>query len=466
MMRALEKNLTEEMYVREGNLFFKFKNVEELKEFQEKLLRVTLEKAYENVPYWHRKFKEIGLKPEDIKNVDDLAKAYKKGLKITSYDLVKNFDELLPTWIRNNETSFTVFSSSGTKGIPKMVPYTPDAIERMSKMGLDMKELFLEVGDRVFNQLAPAPFSSGPMLLATVFSKFNRVVFEYVTQQPLPPEFINRLFDLYKFNVIVTSPLTAFNIGRILSKENKYSIKRMILSAEPTTEGLRKKIEEMFPSLEEIDTLYASTEYGVNAIGNVKIDELVVHPLNLFGVATEDGELVFYEEAEGKDVFTALHYPQTKPGIYLINYSHGDSIKQLGFGETKVCNKKVLGVIIRQPTRSDEILNLWGYKVDSRDLDLLPVENFGYVVLFNEREEEGIKKYSFIVRYVPPKDGKKMTQEEFLKILTHSNPPAYEFLYGMIKNEMLEIKFEERSLENLYDGIKVSPAKKTRLVRI
>ncbi|MEM1857567.1 MAG: hypothetical protein QW664_06015, partial [Thermoplasmata archaeon] len=172
MMRALEKNLTEEMYVREGNLFFKFKNVEELKEFQEKLLRVTLEKAYENVPYWHRKFKEIGLKPEDIKNVDDLAKAYKKGLKITSYDLVKNFDELLPTWIRNNETSFTVFSSSGTKGIPKMVPYTPDAIERMSKMGLDMKELFLEVGDRVFNQLAPAPFSSGPMLLATVFSKF------------------------------------------------------------------------------------------------------------------------------------------------------------------------------------------------------------------------------------------------------------------------------------------------------
>ncbi|MFH8120114.1 MAG: hypothetical protein QXS37_04910 [Candidatus Aenigmatarchaeota archaeon] len=466
MKEMLEKNLTKEMYIEGGNLFFKFKNVEELKEFQEKLLRPTLEAAYKNVPYWHRKFKEIGLKPEDIKNVDDLAKAYEKGLKITSDNLVKNFGELLPTWIRNNETSFTVFSSSGTKGFPKMVPYTPDAIERMSKMGLDMKELFSEVGDRVFNQLAPAPFSSGPMLLATVFSKSNRVVFEYVTQQPLPPEFINRLFGLYKFNVILTSPLAAFNIGHILSKENKNSVKRMILSAEPTTEGLRKKIEEMFPSLEEIDTLYASTEYGVNAIGNVKINELAVHPLNLFGVATEDGELVFYEEAEGKDVFTALHYPQTKPGIYFINYSHGDSIKQLGFGETEVCNKRILGVIIRQPTRSDEILNLWGYKVDSRDLDLLPVENFGYVVLFNEREEGGIKKYSFTVRYVPPKEGKKITKEDFLKVITHSNPPAYGFLEGMIKNGLLEIRFEERSPENLYDGIKVSPAKKTRLVRI
>ncbi|MEM4461223.1 MAG: hypothetical protein QXY70_03760 [Nanopusillaceae archaeon] len=466
MKEMLEKNLTKEMYIEGGNLFFKFENVKELREFQEKLLRPTLEAAYKNVPYWHRKFKEIGLKPEDIKNVDDLAKAYEKGLKITSDNLVKNFGELLPTWVKGYETSFTWFSSSGTKGTQKRVIYTRDSLKRTEKMFSDMKGLVLKRGDRVYSQVAPGPFISGPIVAVTLCNKHNPDVFELLVQQPLPPEFLNSLFEQHKFNVIIASSSAAVNIGRIISKENRNNVERMILSAEPTTMGICKKLMEMFPSLEEIDTLYASTEYGVNAIGNVEIDELVVHPLNLFGVATEDGELVFYEEAEGKDVFTALHHPQTKPGIYFINYSHGDSIKQLGFGETKVCNKKVLGVIIRQPTRSDEILNLWGYKVDSRDLDLLPVENFGYVVLFNEREEGGIKKYSFTVRYVQSKDGKKMTQEEFLKVLTHSNPPAYGFLEGMIKNGMLEIKFEERNPENLYDGIKASPAKKTRLVRI
>ena len=46
----------------------------ELEHFQQERLQALLKHAYENVPYYHRIFKGLKLKPEDIKNVDDLQK--------------------------------------------------------------------------------------------------------------------------------------------------------------------------------------------------------------------------------------------------------------------------------------------------------------------------------------------------------------------------------------------------------
>lgn len=46
----------------------------ELEAIQEKKLRAILNHAYRNVPYYHRLFDSVGVKPDDIKTIEDLSK--------------------------------------------------------------------------------------------------------------------------------------------------------------------------------------------------------------------------------------------------------------------------------------------------------------------------------------------------------------------------------------------------------
>ena len=85
---------------------------EEIKELQEKRLRALIKHAYENVPYYHKIFKEKGLKPLDIKTNEDLMK-----LPVTTRDDIRrNFDDLIA---RNyNLKKMILASTGGTTGEP------------------------------------------------------------------------------------------------------------------------------------------------------------------------------------------------------------------------------------------------------------------------------------------------------------------------------------------------------------
>ena len=45
----------------------------DLKKLQQKKLRSIIIHAYNNVPYYHKLFDSVNVKPSDIKNVDDLS---------------------------------------------------------------------------------------------------------------------------------------------------------------------------------------------------------------------------------------------------------------------------------------------------------------------------------------------------------------------------------------------------------
>ena len=51
-----------------------WKSNKELKILQEKRLRSVIKYSYEEIPLFHSKCKKVGVRPEDIKTVDDLAK--------------------------------------------------------------------------------------------------------------------------------------------------------------------------------------------------------------------------------------------------------------------------------------------------------------------------------------------------------------------------------------------------------
>jgi len=85
---------------------------EKLEEYQLQQLEKLLKHAYENVPYYRMVFDERGLKPKDIKNIDDL-----KKVPYLTKDIVRHN---LPDLIAQNypKSKLQYVNTGGTTGIP------------------------------------------------------------------------------------------------------------------------------------------------------------------------------------------------------------------------------------------------------------------------------------------------------------------------------------------------------------
>jgi phenylacetate-CoA ligase len=117
---------------------------EELEELQLRRLKSVAEKVYKNVPFYHRKFQEAGLAPEDIKSLADISR-----LPTTrKQDLRDNYPFGLFAVPR--EEVVRVHASSGTTGKPTVVGYTAKDIENWSDLmardfvmvGVEKKDIF------------------------------------------------------------------------------------------------------------------------------------------------------------------------------------------------------------------------------------------------------------------------------------------------------------------------------------
>lgn len=95
---------------------------EELRALQEKKLRVIVRHAYENVPFYHEKFKKSGIKPDDIKNLEDLQK-----IPITTKQEIRdNFPEKIVSKGVDIKKCWTPHTG-GSTGIPLTVVYDDQA---------------------------------------------------------------------------------------------------------------------------------------------------------------------------------------------------------------------------------------------------------------------------------------------------------------------------------------------------
>ena len=96
---------------------------EEIRAVQSERLINTVKRVYENVPLYRQRFDEMGIKPEDIKSVDDLSKlpfTYKQDLRDTyPYGL---FACPMSEVVR-------IHASSGTSGKQTVVGYTKNDLD-------------------------------------------------------------------------------------------------------------------------------------------------------------------------------------------------------------------------------------------------------------------------------------------------------------------------------------------------
>ncbi|ACX51338.1 Phenylacetate--CoA ligase [Ammonifex degensii KC4] len=101
---------------------------EELEELKLERLKSTVRHAYENVPFYRRKFQEAGIKPEDIRSLEDI-----RHLPFTTKeDLRENYPFGL--FAVPLKEIVRIHASSGTTGKPTVVGYTREDIEVWSEV--------------------------------------------------------------------------------------------------------------------------------------------------------------------------------------------------------------------------------------------------------------------------------------------------------------------------------------------
>jgi phenylacetate-CoA ligase len=94
----------------------------EIEAYQNERLRIVIKHAYDTVPFYRRRFGEIGLTPADVRSPADLSRIP----LLTKQDIRRHFDDLWSTSVprRLRRTGHT----SGTTGTPLTVGYDPETV--------------------------------------------------------------------------------------------------------------------------------------------------------------------------------------------------------------------------------------------------------------------------------------------------------------------------------------------------
>jgi phenylacetate-CoA ligase len=122
----------------------------ELEELQNKKLRAIVKHAYENTEFYHRKFKDAGVRPDDIRTVNDIHK-----LPFTTKAEVRehSMGSILSKGVDIN--SCKVIPTSGSTGKPLRAVYNQNAedyskavnLRSMMENGLKIRDKWVNIGD-------------------------------------------------------------------------------------------------------------------------------------------------------------------------------------------------------------------------------------------------------------------------------------------------------------------------------
>jgi phenylacetate-CoA ligase len=309
--------------------------------------------AYSNVPFYKKRFNEVGLRPESIKRLDDVPK-----LPFTvKTDLRDNY----PLGILAVPPShlYCLHASSGTTGKPIVVAYTRRDLERWGKlMGRTFDVAGVRKGDIVQNMYGYGLFTGG-----LGFHYGARAV--GATVVPTSTGNTKRQLMLLKdlrSTVVACTPsymvyLCEASRAEGYDPRNDFALRIGLFGAEPWSEEARKRIEDAF-GLCAHDCFGMSELYGPGvAIEceerkglHVWGDEFYVETIN-----PDTGE-VLEPGSEGELVFTML----SREAMPLLRYRTRDLSRV--FEEECSCGRQHVR-IQRIKGRSDDMLIIGGVNV-------------------------------------------------------------------------------------------------------
>ncbi|MHA1786548.1 MAG: phenylacetate--CoA ligase family protein [Candidatus Helarchaeota archaeon] len=324
----------------------------EIEKLQGKKLQALARYCYENMEFYNKKFKEMGIKPDDIKTVEDVVKlplTYKTDLR-NNYPFKMNAVPM--------DKIVRIHASSGTTGKPTVVVYTQKDIEDWTEI---MARTVMAPGitnkDIIQNAYGYGLFTGG-------------LGFHYGAEKigasviPISGGNTERqlmLMQDFGSTVLTATPSYSLYIAEYAKKMDidisKLSLKKGIFGAEPWSENLRKTIEDTL-QIDAYDIYGLSEIYGPGV--SVECEEKAnLHVWeDFFIVETLDKKTLepLNPGEEGILAFTTLN----KEGLPLLRYITNDvSIidqEKCNCGRSHARMKKVTG-------RADDMLIVRGINV-------------------------------------------------------------------------------------------------------
>ncbi len=227
---------------------------EELEQLQLERLESTLNRVYLNVPFYRKKFDEIGFNPDELKSLDDL----RKLPFTTKNDLRENYPYgLFAVPLRE---VVRVHASSGTTGMSTVVGYTRNDIKTWS----NLVGRVLVAGGVTADDVIQISFNYG--LFTGAFGLHYGA--ERVGASVIPMSSGNtkrqiKIMQDFKTTALVSTPsyamLMADTIREMDIDPNSLSLKWGLFGAEPWSDAMRKEIEQKL-------RIKATDNYGLSEV--------------------------------------------------------------------------------------------------------------------------------------------------------------------------------------------------------
>ena len=321
-----------------------------LRELQLERLRWSLRHAYDKVPHYRKKFDAAGVKPKDLRTLEDLARfpftakadlrdTYPFGMFAVPMDKVVR-----------------IHASSGTTGKPTVVGYTRKDIDTWSHlMARSIRAAGARPGDILHNAYGYGLFTGG----LGVHYGAERLGLATVPVSGGMTERQVQLIQDFRPGIITVTPSYMLAIADEMERQGldpkKSSLRVGIFGAEPWTERMRANIEAR-TSLQAID-IYGLSEVMGPGVAQECLetkDGLTIWEDHFFPeiVDPQTGE-VLPDGEKGELVFTSL----TKEALPVIRYRTRDLTRLLP-GPARVMRR-----MERITGRSDDMVIIRGVNV-------------------------------------------------------------------------------------------------------
>ena len=227
---------------------------EELEQLQLERLQATLNRVYKNVPCYRTKFNELGIVPEDVASLSDLAKlpfTTKEDLRINyPYGM---FAVPLREVVR-------IHSSSGTTGKPTVVGYTKNDL----KLWSNLVARFMTSAGVTHDDVVQIAFGYG-MFTGAFGLHYGS---ETIGAAVIPMSGGNSdkqimIMQDYKSTALVCTPSYAITLADHIEKQGidpqTLSLKYGLFGGEPWSEAMRAEIESRL-------MISATDNYGLSEV--------------------------------------------------------------------------------------------------------------------------------------------------------------------------------------------------------
>jgi phenylacetate-CoA ligase len=269
---------------------------DELRALQLERLKWSLHHAYDNVPHYRKKFDAAGVRPADLKRLEDLA----KFPFTTKHDLRENYP--FGMFSVPMDRIVRIHASSGTTGKPTVVGYTQRDIDTWSDVmarsiraagGRSTDKIHVAYGYGLFTGGLGAHYG-GERLGATVIPVGGGMTERQV-----------QLINDFRPDIIMVTPSYMLAIADEFERQGlnarESSLRIGIFGAEPWTDGMREEIQRRM---------------GLDAIDIYGLSEVMGPGVAQECVETKDGLTIWEDHffPEIIDPATGEVLPDGKPG--------------------------------------------------------------------------------------------------------------------------------------------------------